>query len=66
MKDRRWFSGFLIISILLIALSILFNIIEEGFSKDLVSYLERRFYYERVISRKGLSLERARYWREER
>ncbi len=52
---------------LLIIFSIILNSLLEGlFLRDIGAYVQRRYYYERVISKKGLSLERARYWREER
>ncbi|MFN3739427.1 MAG: hypothetical protein ACK4TF_01985 [Thermodesulfovibrionales bacterium] len=66
MKDEKKFGLFIGISVLLIIISLLFNVFGERFSKDIGSYLERRFYYERVISKKGLSLHRALYWSHER
>lgn len=66
MKDEKKFRLFLGISVLLITVSLFFNIFGERYSKDIGSYIERRFYYERVISKKGLSLHRALYWRQER
>lgn len=66
MKDEKKFRLFIGVSVLLIMISLLFNIFGERFSKDIGSYLERRFYYERVISKKGLSLHRALYWRQEK
>lgn len=65
MKDKRKFLLFIVASILLISSAIIFNILGDS-SSDITSYLERRFYYERVISKKGLSLHRALYWRQER
>lgn len=66
MKDETKFRLFTGISILLIMVSLFFNVYGERFLKDIGSYLERRFYYERVISKKGLSLHRALYWKQER
>lgn len=65
MKDKKKFLLFIVASILLISSAIIFNILGDS-SSDITSYLERRFYYERVISKKGLSLHRALYWRQER
>lgn len=66
MKDERKFFLFLAGSLILISSIIFFNILGDRYSEEITSYLERRFYYERVISKKGLSLHRALYWREER
>jgi hypothetical protein len=65
MSDLKKFYVLIFLSILLVIFIIINNLLEERLSRDLLSYLERRYYYERVISKKGLSLERARYWREE-
>jgi hypothetical protein len=65
MSDLKKFYILIFLSILLVIFIIINNLLEERLSRDLLSYLERRYYYERVISKKGLSLERARYWREE-
>jgi len=66
MSDLKKFYVLIFLSILLVIFIIINNLLEERLSRDLLSYLERRYYYERVISKKGLSLERARYWREEK
>jgi len=66
MSDLKKFYVLIFFSILLVIFIIINNLLEERLSRDLLSYLERRYYYERVISKKGLSLERARYWREEK
>ncbi len=46
-------------------MAIAYNISGEYILPDIESYIKRRVYYERVISKKGLSLRRADYWREE-
>lgn len=66
MTERKKFYILLICSLILVVAIIINNIFRESFSMDFGAYLERRFYYERVVSKKGLSLHRAMYWREER
>ncbi len=66
MRDRGRFYLLIVLSIFLVLLIIVNNIFQDFFSKEIGAYLERRFYYERVISKKGLSLHRAMYWREEK
>lgn len=50
----------------LCVLAVAYNIAQEYFVPDLAAYAKRRIYYERVISKKGLSLHRAEYWSEEK
>lgn len=47
-------------------LAILYNIASEYIIPDMESYIQRKLYYERVISKKGLGLHKAQYWREEK
>jgi hypothetical protein len=63
MSDDRKFRLLTVLSALLVAGIIAFNVFQEYFSTEIVSYLKRRIYYERVLSGKGLTLHDARHWR---
>jgi|Deesub1362A_J573_1020465.scaffolds.fasta_scaffold00004_283 hypothetical protein len=63
MRDERKFKVFIIFVAVLCVLAIGYNIAEEYFLPDIENYIQRRLYYERVISKKGLSLHEAKYWR---
>lgn len=65
MKDERKFRLAIALGAILCVLAIAYNIAGEYILPDIESYIERRVYYERIISKKGLSLHRAEYWREE-
>ena len=65
MKDERKFRLTVFIASALCALSIAYNVASEYVLPDIEGYFQRKLYYERVISQKGLSLHRADYWREE-
>jgi hypothetical protein len=63
MKDEKKFRILTIISTLLIVCILSHNIFQEYFVTEIGSYLKRRIYYEKVISKKGLTLHKAKYWR---
>ncbi|MDP2167300.1 MAG: hypothetical protein Q8J64_03085 [Thermodesulfovibrionales bacterium] len=63
MKDERKFRLFAILTALLSVLIVAYNISSEYFLPDIEGYIKRRVYYEKVISKKGLSLHKAMYWR---
>lgn len=65
MKDERKFRLTIALGAILCIMAIAYNISGEYILPDIESYIKRRVYYERVISKKGLSLRRADYWREE-
>jgi hypothetical protein len=65
MKDDRKFRLAVVFAALLCVLTVAYNIAGEYLIPDIESYVQRRLYYERVISQKGLSMHRAEYWREE-
>jgi hypothetical protein len=54
----------LLLSSLLVGLIILNNGLGEAITEKFTAYTKRRLYYERVISRRGLSLHEGQYWRE--
>jgi hypothetical protein len=64
MRDERKFRFAVFSAALLCVLAIAYNIVSEYFLPDIEGYMKRRLYYERVISKKGLSMHRAMYWRE--
>ncbi len=49
--------------IFLITIIISYNVLAEYMASGPFQYFKRKVYYEKVISKKGLSLHRARYWR---
>jgi hypothetical protein len=63
MKDEKKFRMLIIISTLLIVFILSHNIFQEYFMTEIGGYLKRRIYYENVISKKGLTLHKAKYWR---
>lgn len=63
MEEKRKFRVFIYISTLLVVLVISYNILHDYFEKNIFSYLKRRIYYERVISKSSLSKEKARFWK---
>lgn len=63
-KDVKKFKLLLLLTTILIVLILSYNVLSEYFIPEIKGYLERRFYYERVISKKGLSLHKGMYWKE--
>jgi hypothetical protein len=50
----------------LVCLVLLHPILRERVMPDIEGYLERKAYYEKVISKKGLSFHKGLYWKEKR
>ena len=65
MKDEKKFRLSVIFAAALCVFAIAYNIAEEYVLPDIENYIQRRLYYEKVISRKGLSMHEAKYWREQ-
>lgn len=63
MNDDKKLRILVIFSTLLVVSIISYNMLQVYFSTELGSYLKRRIYYEKVLSRKGLPLHDARHWR---
>ncbi|MEK6581291.1 MAG: hypothetical protein AABZ25_02775 [Nitrospirota bacterium] len=61
---RRKFRLLAILTTILIVLILSYNILQEYFMPEIEGYLERRVYYEKVISKKGLSMHKGMYWKE--
>jgi hypothetical protein len=66
MKDARKFRLVLFFAASLCVLSIVYNVVSEYVLPDIEGYFKRKLYYESVISKKGLSMHEADYWREEK
>jgi len=64
MKDPQQFKILIIASTILVILSLTYSILQEYVMPDVEGYLQRRLIYERVISKKGLSLHKGLYWKE--
>ncbi len=59
---------FRLLALLVTALTILtlsYNVLSGYFMPEIEGYIKRRIYYESVISKKGLSLHKGMYWKEE-
>ena len=63
MRDNKKFRILTILSTVLVVCILSYNIFQEYFMTGIGSYLKRRAYYEKVISKKGLTLHNAKYWR---
>lgn len=50
----------------LVGLVLAYNLIEDYVSPILEGYVQRRIYYETVISKKRLSEHRAMFWKEQK
>lgn len=66
MSDLRKFRLLIGFAAVLCVLTIAYNIAEELILPDIQSHLQRKLYYEKVISKKGLSLHNALYWKPEK
>lgn len=64
MTDLSKFKTLTLLSAILIFFVISFNLLQEYIMPNVKVYLERRIYYEKVISKKDLSLHKGMYWRE--
>jgi len=65
MRDERKFRIAAVFATVLCVLAIAYNVAQEYFIPDIEAYIQRRIYYERVISKKGLSMHKADYWSKE-
>ena len=64
MTDIRKFRLLAILTTILVVLILSYNIFQEYFMSGIGGYIQRRIYYERTISKKGLSLHKGMYWKE--
>lgn len=65
MSDEGRFKLAASFAALLCVFALAYNIAAEYLLPGIESYIERKLYYERVISKKNLSLHRGEYWRGE-
>jgi hypothetical protein len=63
MTDERKFRASIIAMILLVASVLSYNIFQEYFDMEIGSYMKRRFYYEKVLLKSGVTLHEGKYWR---
>ncbi len=63
MKDEKKFRVLMILATFLVVCILSYSILEEYLMRETVGYLKRRIYYEKVISKKGLTLHKGKYWR---
>lgn len=66
MRDEKKIRFFVFLGAFLSVLIMAYNISEEYFIPEIEGYIKRRIYYEKVISKKGLSLHNAMYWEEKK
>ncbi len=64
LNDIRKFRLLAILTTIFIVLILSYNILQEYFMPEIEGYLERRIYYGKAISKKGLSLYKGMYWKE--
>ena len=64
MTDTRKFKLLTIAAAALIGLILSHAVFQEHGITDLESYLQRKTYYDRIISKKGLSLHQGLYWKD--
>jgi hypothetical protein len=64
MKDERKLKLLLLTSVTLTISILAYSILQEYVMPDIEGYLQRKNYYERTISKKGLSLHKGMYWKE--
>ncbi len=63
MSDEKKFRTSIMAAILLIVTVLSYNIFQEYFAMEIVSYIKRRAYYEKVLLKSGVTLHEGRYWR---
>jgi hypothetical protein len=63
MRDEKKFKILSVLTTLLILCIISYNVFQEYFKTEIGDYIKRRIYYEKVISKKELSLHKGKYWR---
>lgn len=66
MSDTGKFKALLFAVTAVVILIFAQNIFEDRLTGGMENYLKRRLYFEKVISKKALSLHRALYWKEEK
>lgn len=64
MPDTKKFKILILLTAVLTILILSYNVLSEYLMPEIEGYMQRRFYYEGVISKKGLSLHKGMYWKE--
>lgn len=64
MTDLSKFKALTLFGAILIFFVLSYNVFQKYIMPDVKGYLERRIYYEKVISKKDLSLHKGMYWKE--
>ena len=64
MNDRKKFIVLTSATVLLSVFIMLYSVARDLFLPGVEDYARRRIYYERVISKKSLSLHKGMYWKE--
>lgn len=64
MTDSHKFKALITLSAALIGIILVYSLFGETMMSDINNYLQRRAYYESVISKKGLSLHKGVYWKD--
>lgn len=66
MNDTGKFRVLIAVAASLVVLILAYAIAQEYLLPDIEGYLQRKSYYERVITKKGLNLHKGLYWKEKR
>lgn len=66
MTDEKKFRILLSSAALLTVAAISYNVLQEYVMPDIEGYWQRRLYYERVISKRRLTLHKGMYWNEKK
>jgi hypothetical protein len=66
MNDTKKFRALIAVATSLIVLVLAYTIAQEYIMPDVEGYLQRKSYYEKTISQKGLDLHKGLYWKEKR
>jgi hypothetical protein len=64
MNETKKFYALIAAATSLIVVALAYTIAQEYILPDIEGYLERKSYYERTISKKGLDLHKGLYWKE--
>jgi hypothetical protein len=64
MNDKKKSQMLIAAAASLVVLVLAWTILQEHIMPDVEGYLQRKSYYERVISEKGLELRKGMYWKE--
>ncbi|MEK7851026.1 MAG: hypothetical protein AAB275_04015 [Deltaproteobacteria bacterium] len=66
MTDTKKSKLLMLLMTTLTVLTISYNVLQKYVMPDIEGYWQRKLYYERVISKKGLTLQKGMYWKEKK